>query len=377
MRVVICWTGVAGYLAACWRALASRPDVALKIITFDEFGTANAPFGKNVNEGLDCQPLGQDRFADIEYVASIVGAYQPDAVVIPGWISSAYNRLPFHPSFKSCKFVMASDTPRRDTLRQRLARLKIGRLLDRMDAVIVSGERAWQLGRLLRVPEYKLRRGMNGIDHTLFENVHARRLARPDGWPKQFLYVGRYAPLKGVDLLAEGYKQYRDAVLDPWPLVCCGRGEMEKHFWGVSGLEDRGFVQPIDQPAVYESAGVFILPSRHEHWGVVIAEAGYCGLPIICTEECGGAVELVRSYHNGLTIPSRNASAIARGMVWAHAHYHRLPEMGARSRELSSAYTAERWADRWSEMFRDVLGKNDLPKHKKSPETIAARSESA
>jgi hypothetical protein len=40
----MCWTGVAGYLAACWRTLASRPDVALKIITFDEFGTANTTF---------------------------------------------------------------------------------------------------------------------------------------------------------------------------------------------------------------------------------------------------------------------------------------------------------------------------------------------
>jgi glycosyltransferase involved in cell wall biosynthesis len=151
---------------------------------------------------------------------------------------------------------------------------------------------------------------------------------------------------------------------------------MEKHFWGVSGLEDRGFVQPIDQPAVYESAGVFILPSRHEHWGVVIAEAGYCGLPIICTEECGSAVELVRSYHNGVAITSNSAPAIARGMVWSHAHHHDLPAMGARSKELASAFTAERWADRWTEMFRDVLGKNELPKHEKPPEPRATKLES-
>jgi len=373
MRVVICWTGVSGYLAACWRTLANRPDVALKIITFDEFGCANAPFRKNVNEGLNCQPIGQDRFADVDYVAQLVAEFQPDIVVIAGWISPAYGRLPFHPLLKSTKFIMGSDTPRRDTFRQRLARLKIGRLLDRMDAIVVAGERAWQLMRYMGVPESKLRRGVYGIDQTLFDGLHARRVSQSDGWPRRFLFAGRYEQAKAVDLLAAGYRRYREAVPDPWPLICCGRGPMEKYFWGVPGLEDRGFVQPVDQPAVWESAGVFVLASRFDPWPLVIVEAAVAGLPILCSEACGSAVELVRSHHNGLTVPTGSATAIARAMLWFHTHWENLPTMGARSREMGSAYTTERWADRWTEMFRDVLGINDLPKHEKPPQPMATK----
>jgi hypothetical protein len=38
-----------------------------------------------------------------------------------------------------------------------------------------------------------------------------------------------------------------------------------------------------------------------------------------------------------------------------------------------AAFTTERWAEQWYQMFRDVLGQNDLPFHEKLPETIAAK----
>ena len=32
MNILFVWTGVTSYMADCWRALASRPDVSLKIV---------------------------------------------------------------------------------------------------------------------------------------------------------------------------------------------------------------------------------------------------------------------------------------------------------------------------------------------------------
>ncbi len=40
MRLVICWAGISGYLAACWRAMAARRGITLKVITFDTIGGA-------------------------------------------------------------------------------------------------------------------------------------------------------------------------------------------------------------------------------------------------------------------------------------------------------------------------------------------------
>jgi glycosyltransferase involved in cell wall biosynthesis len=356
MRIAICWTGISGYLAACWRALASRNGVALKVFTFAQSDQSNAPFNKQILEGLDCQSLEPERAHDVEHVASLVSAHRPEVVIIAGWAHSAYTGLPFHRSLAACKFVMASDTPRRDTFRQWLGRYRIRRLLQRMDGCVVAGERAWQLMRFMGVDESKLWRGVYGFDGPLFDRVHEARLARTDGWPKQFLYTGRYERAKAIDVLAAAYRQYRQMVTDPWPLICCGQGSMQEQLRGVEGVEDRGFVQPVDQPPIWESAGVFVLPSRYEPWGVVIAEAAYCGLPIICSEACGAAVEIVRSFHNGLLVPTEDVARLARAMQWAHEHYQELPQWGARSRAMGAAFTAERWADRWGELCHQIAG---------------------
>ena len=34
MRIVICWSHVSGYMAACWRALAATPGVDLFVLGF-------------------------------------------------------------------------------------------------------------------------------------------------------------------------------------------------------------------------------------------------------------------------------------------------------------------------------------------------------
>ncbi len=247
------------------------------------------------------------------------------------------------------KFAMGVDRPRYDTWRQRLARLKIGRLLDRMDRVFVAGERAWQLMRYLRVPEHKLVRGMYGIDQNLFNPLHGRRAARADGWPRRFLFTGRYVEIKGIDILVDAYRLYHGSVQDPWPLTCCGSGPMASKLAGITGIEDMGFVQPADQVAVWERCGAFVLSSRFDPWPLVVVEASAAGLPVLCTEACGSSVELVRSFHNGLTVATGNVGALANGLTWMHEHHDRLSEMGARSQQMAAAYTADLWAERWAE----------------------------
>ena len=57
---------------------------------------------------------------------------------------------------------------------------------------------------------------------------------------------------------------------------------------------DRGFVQPADQAAIWAEHGAFALASRYDPWPLVIVEACAAGLPVIHSEACGSAVELVR-----------------------------------------------------------------------------------
>jgi glycosyltransferase involved in cell wall biosynthesis len=63
----------------------------------------------------------------------------------------------------------------------------------------------------------------------------------------------------------------------------------------------------------------------------------------------------VRPFFNGRIIPSEDRAAMTEALCWMHAHHAQLPEMGRRSRELASAYTAEMWAERWVHMFNGIV----------------------
>jgi glycosyltransferase involved in cell wall biosynthesis len=359
MRVVIVWQGISGYLAASWRELARRDGVELSVVVIPSF----KHFSPALVEGLDVHVLGEAEQDDTEAVVARVAGKRPDVVVLSGWAHGPSLELPFRDELAGVKFVMGMDTPWRGTVRQRLARFKLWRYLGRMDRVVVPGERAWQFARQLGVPEDRIRRGMYGIDYEVLAGLHGERAALAGGWPRKFLYVGRYAEEKGIDVLVEGYGRYREQFGESaWPLNCAGSGAQAGLLSGVAGVTDLGFVQPADQAAVWRGHGAFVLASRFDPWPLVVVEACAAGLPVVCTEACGSGVELVRPHYNGMTVASEDAGALADGLVWAHRNYDGCAEMGARSRQLAAAYSAQAWATRWVGMFEELVrGRDGAP----------------
>jgi glycosyltransferase involved in cell wall biosynthesis len=248
---------------------------------------------------------------------------------------------------------MAIDNPWNGSLRQRLARLRIGRLIDRMSAIIVAGERAWQFARVLSRGEQKIYRGTYGFDVEPLKQIHDQRLAA-GAWPRRFLYVGRYVEVKGLDVLVSAYQRYRSMVHDPWQLTCCGDGPMVNRLAGQDGIENRGWVQPAQLPQVLEQAGVFVIASWFEPWCVALAEAMASGLPAICSEAVGASVELVRSCCNGLTVPTRDVNRLADAMKWMHDRYHDLPAMGEQARRAARPFGSDFWSARVIRMFQQI-----------------------
>ena len=300
MRIVICWPHLSGYMAACWRALAQRPGVDLRVLAWSTPG-GDAPFEDALVEGSPVRLLDESERNDAALITKEVSRHRPDVIAIAGWFHPPYVDLALR-RHGGAKFLMGMDTPWLGTLRQRLAPIKLRKLIKNIDGAMVAGERAYQYARVLGMPDGRIFRGYYGFDYDAFAPLYEQRLATAEGWPKRFVYTGRYAPEKCVPTLVDAYRDYRKGVPDPWPLTCCGHGPLKSMLTGVEGIEDLGFVQPKDLPEVLLRAGASILPSRYEPWGVVVAEALASGLPVLCTDAVGASVELVRSYHNGLTV---------------------------------------------------------------------------
>jgi glycosyltransferase involved in cell wall biosynthesis len=351
LKVVFCWSDISGYMAACWRALHQSADIDVFVIAFQAL--TETAFGERLMADIPCRLLDLAERQDEAKIERLVLAERPDAIVLCGWFHQPYVKLVSVPQLQQVAWVMGMDTPWRDNLRQRLAPLALSSYLQRMHRVVVTGERSWQYAKHLGIAPDRIERGMYGID---FQNWLPLWGARSrSAWPQSFLFVGRYAPVKAIDLLVAAYREYRRQVEDPWDLVCCGQGELKHLLAQQPGIIDRGFVQPSEMNAVWQSAGAFILPSRFDPWPLAIVEAAAAGLPIICTDACGSAVEVLRPHYNGLVIPEDNTAALTKALVTVHHQYERLPQWGKHSQELAAPYASDVWVVRWQALLFDTV----------------------
>lgn len=354
LRVVFCWSELPGYMAACWQALAKRPGIDLHILHPEQlFDTIKNPFDlAPLLAGLSHEMFRTDR-PDVErWLVETVAARQPEVVVHCGWIIPPYRALATARELSSVTMVLGMDSPWRGTWSQRLGRVRLGRFVDRMAAVVTAGERSAEYARRLGVPDRKIVGGYYGFDDRQLRRVAEARPSAP--WPRQFVFVGRYVPQKDMPTLVKAYERYREMVSDPWGLTCCGEGPGATHLAGAAGVTDRGFVQPTALPGVFASHGALVMASDFEPWGVVIAEAAASGLPVVCTTACGAGVDIVRNYYNGLVVAPRDVDGMARAMLWIHRHEADLPQLGQRGRALADAFSAESWAARWHNYLLDA-----------------------
>jgi glycosyltransferase involved in cell wall biosynthesis len=132
------------------------------------------------------------------------------------------------------------------------------------------------------------------------------------------LFLGRLHPVKGVDLL-----------LDAWPAIRAGHPTARLIIAGVGALRYEaelraraaglglhagsvtfaGFVRGAGKASCLASAGVCVLPSRHENFGISVLDAVAAGVPIVVTP----GVQLapwIEAHAMGL-VADRSASAVA------------------------------------------------------------------
>lgn len=343
LRIMFFWTDISGYMASCWRELAARPGISLRVATY-QHQTVTA-FDATLMDGVDWLPLDDQRRLDAAFLTREVAAFAPDVVVVAGWLNRAYRRLPVAAAAPGRRFVMGMDTPWRGTLRQHVARWPLGGFLRRIDMVFVTGERCWQYARRLGFGERRIRRGVYGVDTVSLGRVDdARRAAGP--WPRRFLYCGQYVGRKGFDLLLAAHAEYRRRVADPWPLACCGKGELAGAIRGAEGVSDLGFLQPAQVREAMAASGALVLPSLYDPWPLVVVESSAAGLPVVASGACGSTVELIRDGFSGFTFATGDRDALVEALERVH-HCPSLPDIGRRARAFAEPYGTVQWADRW------------------------------
>jgi glycosyltransferase involved in cell wall biosynthesis len=102
-----------------------------------------------------------------------------------------------------------------------------------------------------------------------------------------------------------------------------------------------GFQNQTGLPRLYDLCDVFVLPSIHEPWGLVVNEVMNAGRAVIVSDQVGCQPDLVEDGGNGLVFPAQDVGALRAALrrLLRDAALRQL--MGERGRERIRHYSFE------------------------------------
>ena len=188
-------------------------------------------------------------------------------------------------------------------------------------------------------------KGFYSCDYEYFKSIYLNnRESKRQKVPHRFIFIGRYYDFKGIKDLWKAFIEFQNESPNDWELWCFGNGDITpvnhpkiKHF---------GFIQPKEMDKYISQAGVFVLPSKFEPWGVAVHEFASAGFPLICSNEVGAADLFVSDGQNGFLFDAGNITSLKAVFKKIIAmNDDQLFLMGEKSVELAKQITPETWVD--------------------------------
>lgn len=306
MNILFVWSGLTGYMGDCWRELASKDGVQLKVAV---------DLGEKQIGGIFS---ADETLRGLDWSNDLPGKeYRPDYMFVVGWHNKLCRRAALRDWGANCRKIICFDMPWEWRIRKFAARFVLWRYLSRFDAAFIPGAATWPYARWLGFSKDRIFRGMYGTNMERFP---------PHIGGGGFLYVGRDAPEKGLDVLRTAYAMYKERG---------GRWELRI----VNGIS------PDSLGKIYSGGDCFVLASRWEPWGVVLAEAAGAGLPVICTDKCGARHEVVGT--NDFVVKAGDPRALADAMLkMERLDVEVRNVLGAGNRQLALSYSCAMWANK-------------------------------
>ena len=194
------------------------------------------------------------------------------------------------------------------------------------------------LSRYYSIPSGKIGLVPCGVNLGRFHPVPQDQARRQLGLEKSgplILYVGRFAPVKGIERLIDAMIYLRSNYPDLVLMIIGGDGHASSSFHALSrkarklgihgSVKFEGRILHDKLPFYYSAADVLAVPSYYESFGLVALESLACGTPVVASR-VGAMDSLVQRGKTGAIVdfpgPQRIAHAIdevimmlARGLI--------------------------------------------------------------
>ena len=366
-------------IARCWEAevhlveLTSRDD--FKVLEFSQSSTyhRHALLDDSEDKNIPTSQL-------IRRMAAKLDQIQPEVICVSGWgltVSLAAMRWA---SLNRIPIVMLSESNEFDEVRSVLKEWVKRRLLGLSSAGLAGGSPQADYLVKLGLPRESVFVGYDVVDNDFFGNrvkeikdleIRFQKSGDFDYTKRYFFACARFGKKKNMPGLIRAFSKYRKMALmksgleildsdfnsqvssfasSPCDLVIAGEGEERL------GIEEAIRVNHLERfvhlvgaksfselPAYYALSVAFIHASTTEQWGLVVNEAMASGAPVLVSNRCGCARDLVRDGENGYTFDPQNEEELSELMVKiSHDENERL-RMGGKSREIIANWGPQRF----------------------------------
>lgn len=236
-------------------------------------------------------------------------------------------------------------------------------LLSVADSIVVNGFSGMRYLERLGISRSRIVIAPYAADPQLFGSVS---LERPTLTAHRVLYVGQLIECKGLMGFLSALSQWAAKhPAEKREVVLVGDGPLMGKLRALSlpssvQLQFVGSVPYNELPKYFSQAGILVLPSLSDTWGLVVNEALAAGIPVLGSVYSQAVEELVSDGINGWTFRPDNAEEIDRAFSSAFsATSGRLAKMRSAARssvtQLTPVFTASRFLDAMTLAMKDSV----------------------
>lgn len=174
---------------------------------------------------------------------------------------------------------------------------------------------------------------------------------------KRVISAGRYMSEKGFDRLLEAW-HHIDRKFHDWQLYIFGNGDRHAYQNIVDKYEmnDRVHLMTAttDIATEFSKSSIYVMSSRYEGFGLVLAEAMICGLPCIAFDCPYGPREIIKDGEDGFLVKDGNIPELTRRIEYLMSQEQLRQTMGQRAIQNIARYQPESIMPRWLQLFKSL-----------------------
>lgn len=208
------------------------------------------------------------------------------------------------------------------------------------------------------LPENKITISPDSIDNDFFLEEskkyiksELRKKTNIDDDAFIFLFVGQFIHRKGIDLLSNCIRKFKNENSNIKFFVFLVGGGKEGLIKIIGNYDENLFTQvefkqKEDLIKYYVISDCLIFPTRNDVWGMVVNESIACGLPVMVSKYAGCADDLIENEKNGYVFDPLDENSFINTLKKCIENKDKLKSFAEKAKEKLKIYNHENAANK-------------------------------